>query len=157
MSLTAARLARRAVSYRLLAAPSARQYSSHSDEHHDEHHHEDSTVYPEETFFNAFWAKVVVGSAAVALAYKFAPPPSKDVYLTRWIDMYSPDVQKNLDYNLTNALLARQTADDRLTFYHARRPQILRMQAPQMLNNGSPFNMPVGLTVDLSEIEVKSD
>ncbi|KAF8920026.1 hypothetical protein CPB85DRAFT_1276442 [Mucidula mucida] len=101
-----------------------------------------SHTYSATAFFNAFWAKVVAGSAAVALAYKFAPAPGKD---------------QNLDYNLTNALLARQNADERLTYTHSRRPQILRMQAPQMLNNGSPFNMPVGLTVDLSEVQVKSD
>lgn len=92
-----------------------------------------SHTYYVTAFFNAFWAKVVAGSAAVALAYKFAPAPGKDVYLTRWIDMYSPDVQQNLDYNLTNALLARQNADERLTYTHSRRPQILRMQAPQFV------------------------
>jgi hypothetical protein len=81
--------------------------ASSSHDHHD--HHEDATLYPPESehvmavaillslircwrtaFMNPFWGKVLFFTLLTGAAIKYAPEPSDDVYLTRWIAMYRP-------------------------------------------------------------------
>ncbi|KAG7446425.1 uncharacterized protein BT62DRAFT_994049 [Guyanagaster necrorhizus] len=151
MSLaTAARLSR--PSPRRAALSKIRAYSdSHSHEHH---HEEDTTVYPKEGF-GAGWRNAVLGAFAVAVTYKYAPSPGEDALLTRWMAERQAPVNQDFERNLNHTILTQEQSNERLFFAEAKRPVINRYRFPQMLDNGSPFNVPVGLTSDLRAVKVK--
>ncbi|KAK0212988.1 hypothetical protein DFS33DRAFT_1285785 [Desarmillaria ectypa] len=147
---TAARLSR--ATPRRVILSKIRTYSdSHSHEHH---HEEDTTVYPKEGF-GAGWRNAALVSVAVAIAYKLAPSPGEDALLTRWMAERQAPVRQDFERNLNHTILTQEQSNERLLFAEAKRPIIHRYRFPQMLDNGSPFNIPVGLTSDLSNVKVK--
>ncbi|PBK73784.1 hypothetical protein ARMSODRAFT_1015330 [Armillaria solidipes] len=145
---TAARLSRAAP--RRAALSQVRTYS----DHHEHHHEEDTTVYPKEGF-GAGWRNAVLGAVAVAVAYQFAPSPGEDALLTRWMAERQTPVRQDFERNLNHTILTQELSNERIFFAEAKRPVIHRYRFPQMLDNGSPFNVPVGLTSDLSAVKAK--
>ncbi|PPQ99729.1 hypothetical protein CVT24_009712 [Panaeolus cyanescens] len=115
--------------------------SSHDDHgHHEEH---DSTVYPSEGFGNTFWRNVVLISLAGVAAAKFAPAPNDEVYLTRWIAMYTSPRDYWLELNAKHTAQQAQVSEDHLLVGDAHRPAIHRFRYPQftatMLSHNFPF------------------
>ncbi|KAK0461416.1 uncharacterized protein EV420DRAFT_1531904 [Desarmillaria tabescens] len=132
------------------------QTRAYSDSHSHEHHEEDTTVYPKEGF-GAGWRNAALAAVAVAVAYKFAPSPGEDALLTRWMAERQAPVRQDFERNLNHTFLTQEQSNERLFFAEAKRPIILPVSIPsmEMLDNGSPFNVPVGLTRDLSDVKVK--
>ncbi|KAE9401581.1 hypothetical protein BT96DRAFT_597913 [Gymnopus androsaceus JB14] len=106
------------------------------------------------------WPLILIGTA-----YHYAPEPSEESFLTRWIVMYRTSSEKWMDLNAGHTVLSKEAADTFQLFNSAARPPIHRYRYPQyvlcsvarivsnfsrfrMLDNASPFNVPVGLSVD---------
>ncbi|RDB25198.1 hypothetical protein Hypma_008106 [Hypsizygus marmoreus] len=152
MSLArAALLARQRPAATLL---SHRKASSSAHEHHEEH---DNEQYPKEGFYGPFWRNTVLGSLLVAAAYKYAPEPSSDVYLTRWIALYTAPRDLWLEIAARHTALSIDDSERSLLLSDARRPQVHRYRYTQSFEQQSPFLTPVGMEVDTSSIVVKGD
>lgn len=122
--------------------------ASSSHDHHD--HHEDATVYPPESehatavailqfliccrstgFVNPFWGKVLFFTLLTGAAIKYAPAPSEDVYLTRWIEMYRPSRELWYHLNAKHTAQSSQVSDNTLLIADAKPPPIHRFRYPQ--------------------------
>ncbi|PPQ89535.1 hypothetical protein CVT25_012207 [Psilocybe cyanescens] len=109
-----------------------RAASSSSHDHHNDHHHqsEDSTVYPAESFGNSFWRNVVLASLATAAVFKFAPSADDDVYLSRWIALYTAPRDYWISLNAKHSAQTAEVAADTLLVNDATRPLIHRYSYP---------------------------
>ncbi|KAF8647097.1 hypothetical protein AX16_006931 [Volvariella volvacea WC 439] len=154
MSLTrAAALARvRAVPVAL----ASRRNASTASHGHEEHHHDDAQ-YPKEGFGGAVWRNTILAALVGVAFYKFAPEPGKDVYLTRWIAMYTRPSTEWLEINAKHAAQQQDVSDATILFADAKKPRIHRYRFPQVLDQASPFLVPVGGEVDVSNVVAKGD
>ncbi|KAF9047277.1 hypothetical protein BJ165DRAFT_1081353 [Panaeolus papilionaceus] len=121
---------------------------------HEEH---DSTVYPAEGFGNAFWRNVVLISLAGVAAVKFAPAANDEVYLTRWIAMYSSPRDYWLELNAKHTAQQAKVSEDHLLVSDAHRPAVHRFRYPQAMVQASPFLNPVGMNVQVEDTVIKGD
>ncbi|KAF9529312.1 hypothetical protein CPB83DRAFT_853060 [Crepidotus variabilis] len=153
-------LARRAVLAASRTRPTvfavqSRATSTSHDGHHD--HHEDSTVYPPETFGTSFWRNVLFASFATAALVKFAPEAGDNVYLTRWIALYTDSRDHWIALNAKHTAQASEVSSNTLLTADAKTPPIHRFRYPQSLNQGSPFLNVIGETVDMSNVVAKAE
>ncbi|KAF5337651.1 hypothetical protein D9758_013011 [Tetrapyrgos nigripes] len=128
--------------------------SSH-DDHHDSHHREDTTVYPQESFLSSFWAKCVLVAALGGAALKFAPERGDDAFFTRWIKETTTSPETWLDMNAHHTTQSKRLADQTQLFATAQRPRVNRYRFAQNLNSASAYDVPVGMSVDMSNVLVK--
>ncbi|KAF8891661.1 hypothetical protein BD779DRAFT_1512339 [Infundibulicybe gibba] len=155
MSLArAAFLARPRVAPTLIAQRRPASTSSHHEEHHGEH---DSTQYPREGFSGPIWRNTVLLSLLAVGCYKYAPEPSEDVYLTRWIAMYTAPRDLWLELNAKHTAMQQEVSDTTILLSDAKKPRVHRYRYPQSFEQVSPFLAPVGMDVDLSGLVVKGD
>ncbi|KAI0342047.1 hypothetical protein BDW22DRAFT_1395900 [Trametopsis cervina] len=126
---------------------------------HDDHHHhpEDNTVYPQETFANKTWRNWALAGLAAILFYKFAPAPGDETYLTRWIKMYQTEKSVWTELNNKHLALSAVGQIENLVVADARRPPVHRLRYPQSFEQHSTHAVPVGTSVDLSDLLVKGD
>ncbi|KAK1224225.1 hypothetical protein PQX77_012882 [Marasmius sp. AFHP31] len=128
--------------------------STHHDEHHEEH---DSTVYPPEGFSSPVWRNGVIVSVLAVLAWQYAPEPSEEAYLTRWMAMYKTPKEKWLAINASHTAQSKQIAEQVETFDLGVSAPVHRLRFPQLLDQASPFCNGVGLNVDMSDVKVKRE
>ncbi|OBZ68131.1 hypothetical protein A0H81_11904 [Grifola frondosa] len=133
-----------------------RAASSDSHDHHHEEYH-DNNVYPKEDFLTPFWRNFIIFSAGVVAFYKYAPAPSNDAYLTRWISQYATpaEVLERLGYK--HLLLSAEQSVDNLIMADAKRPPVHRYRYPQRFEQYSPHVQPVGIKFDMGDVIVKGD
>ncbi|KAJ4468222.1 hypothetical protein J3R30DRAFT_3560256 [Lentinula aciculospora] len=135
-----------------------RNASTSQSDHHGHHHvEEDTTVYPKEGFATPAWRRFFVVSMIVGAAYQFAPEPSEEAFVTRWLAMYTTTSEKWLDMNVRHTALSKDIADGVELFATATRPPVHRMRFPQMMDNASPFNVQVGLNADTRNFVAKTE
>ncbi|KZS98694.1 hypothetical protein SISNIDRAFT_546597 [Sistotremastrum niveocremeum HHB9708] len=150
---------------KLIAAHPLRRFASSGADHgHDGHDsHELSTVtYPSETFSTPFWRNIVIGGISAFLLYEYYPSilgtsDDRAPLLTRFIAYYSPDPSKWERINQRHLLHTVDQADDQLIFQEAKKPFIHRYQFTGAFDAGSPNNVPLGTSVDLSDLVVRRD
>ena len=82
-------------------------------------------------FATPFWRNVVLAGFGVAAFYKWAPAPGEDVYLTRWIAMYTKPEEYWLDINAKHTALSQEVSDQSLLFRDAKQPAVHRLRYPQ--------------------------
>ncbi|KAF5389472.1 hypothetical protein D9757_004297 [Collybiopsis confluens] len=123
--------------------------------HHAEQ--EDPDVYTKEGFTSPAWRRFFLVSILAGAAYKFAPEPSEDAFITRWLAMYTTSSERWLDLNASHTVLSQDSADAVRLFTTAARPPVHRMRFPQMMDNASPFNVPVGLSADTRDFVTKNE
>ncbi|TFY52082.1 hypothetical protein EVG20_g10712 [Dentipellis fragilis] len=134
-----------------------------SDSHaHDEHHHavdahHDTTQYPQEGFTSSGWLYTVVGGLALVGFYKFAPSSEEDNIVSRYISHYRTPAETWEHANNKHLQLSAELQDSTLVLQHAVQSPVRRMRFPQALDMASPFNVPVGLEVDVSHVKAKTD
>ena len=80
---------------------------------------------------NPFWGKVLFFTFLTGTAIKFAPEPSDDVYLTRWIAMYKAPQELWLDLNAKHTAQESQVSDNNRLIADAKPPPIHRFRYPQ--------------------------
>lgn len=80
-------------------------------------------------FGTPFWRNVLILSVAGVAAVQFLPEASKDVYLTRWIAMYS----QPYDYlmNAKYTAIVDQGSHDTLMLHDAKKPRGHTLRYPQ--------------------------
>ncbi|KAG5646313.1 hypothetical protein DXG03_003910 [Asterophora parasitica] len=127
--------------------------SSHS--HHEEHH--DDGHYPKEGFTGPIWRNTALAALVIAASYKYAPEPTEDVYLTRWIALYTTPREYWFEQAVKHTALSAADSDDTLLVTDAKKPPVYRYRYPQSFENYSPFLTPVGETVDTRSFAVKGD
>ncbi|TFK18926.1 hypothetical protein FA15DRAFT_602417, partial [Coprinopsis marcescibilis] len=108
-------------------------------------------------FGSPVWRSVAVAGLAAVAFYKYAPERSENVYLTRWIALYTKPREHWLDLNAKHAAMSQTEADHSLLLHDARKPPVHRFRYPQGIGQASPFLNGVGMTVDTSNIAVKND
>lgn len=112
-------------------------------------------MYPPETFGSSFWRNVVLVSGLGVIAVKLAPEPNDDVYLSRWIALYTAPRDYWLNLNAKHTAQQQQVANDTLLVTDAQLPPIHRFRYPQSLTQGSPFLNMVGTDVDMRDVVAK--
>ncbi|KAF8224990.1 hypothetical protein L208DRAFT_1409247 [Tricholoma matsutake] len=122
---------------------------------HHENHHEDN--YPKEGFGSPIWGFALLCSFLAVGAYKYAPEPTGDVYLTRWIAMYTSPRNLWLDLNAKHAALQQDISHGNLLLSDAKKARVHRYRYPQSFEKASPFLTPVGMDVDTTRFVVKGD
>ncbi|KAI3615165.1 cellular morphogenesis protein [Moniliophthora roreri] len=147
----------RAQSSPATSAISRRNASSHSndDHHHTEEH--DETVYTKEGFTSPAWRNGLLVTALALAAYQYAPEPTEDAYLTRWLQMYTTSSGKWLDMNARHTAQSKDSADTTELFNAGAQPPVHRLRFPQLLDQASPFLNGVGMNVDMSSVKVKKE
>lgn len=116
--------------------------------------------------------KVVAAAAVVGVGLNYAPAASNSLYITKWIGEYVEPEDRVAEKNIKHTVQTKQSSDQRLFFQQCKRPLIQTYKTPQyvsfaavdrrlmhscsMLSAASPFNSPVGGTVDMSDIKFSS-
>ncbi|OJT10773.1 hypothetical protein TRAPUB_12715 [Trametes pubescens] len=106
---------------------------AHDEHHHDEHHGEyhDTNVYPPEVFNTPFWRTAVIAAFGVVAFYKFAPAPSDETLIAKYVSrtMTSGEVWKDILFK--HLLLSAQGSDETLLIADAKPPVVHRYRFPQ--------------------------
>jgi len=122
--------------------PRAKEFSS------DNHHHEEPHEYPQEGettyiarrflldvvitgFSSSFWRNTLIGSLLLAAAYKYAPEPGDDVYLTRWIALYTTPRDLWTELASKHTAMSLDLSETKLLLSAARKPLVHRYRYPQ--------------------------
>ncbi|KAA1475185.1 hypothetical protein DENSPDRAFT_782862 [Dentipellis sp. KUC8613] len=128
---------------------------AHDDHHHDAHH--DTTQYPQEGFTSSGWLYSIIGGLALVGFYKFAPSAGDDNVVSRYIAHYSTPAETWEHANNKHLQLSTELQDSNMVLQHAVQSPVRRLRFPQALDMASPFNVPVGLDVDVSHVKAKTD
>ena len=83
---------------------------------------------------------MLAGLAIVAF-YKYAPEPTEDVYLTRWIAMYTKSRDDWLNYNAIHTAGSQESADQELLFHDAKAPVLRRFRYPQCVYSSQSLSL----------------
>ena len=122
--------------------PRAKAFSS------DHHHHEEPHEYPQEGettyiascsllnvvitgFSGPFWRNTLIASLLLAAAYKYAPEPGDDVYLTRWIALYTTPRDLWTELATKHTAMSLDLSETKLLLNDARKPLVHRYRYPQ--------------------------
>lgn len=82
-------------------------------------------------FATPFWRNILLLSIGTVLAVKYAPEPSEDAYLTRWIAMYKPSPDLWLERNAMHTVGQREKASESQLVQDAKQPNVHRFRYPQ--------------------------
>ena len=88
-----------------------------------------SRVYTD--FSSGVWRNFIIFGLAVVGFYKFAPSPTEDNYITRWIAHYKTPNKVWESINFNHLVMSAQGCDDVLLVTDAKRPPIHRYRYPQ--------------------------
>jgi len=124
---------------------------------HDEHAHHEEPHYAKEGFTSPFWRNTVLCSLLVAAAYKYAPEPGNDVYLTRWIALYTYPRELWTELAAKHTTMSLDQSETKLLLSDAQKAPVHRYRYPQSFEQKSPFLTPVGMDMDTSKFIVKGD
>lgn len=82
-------------------------------------------------FGGPVWRYTILGSLLAIGAYNYAPEPTNDVYLTRWIAMYTAPRSLWLELNAKRTALAEDNSETNLLLSDAKKPRVHRFRYPQ--------------------------
>lgn len=82
-------------------------------------------------FGGAIWRNTFLFSLLGVAAYKYAPEANEDVYLTRWIAMYSTPRDYWLERNVEHTAQEAAVSETNLILGSAEKPKIHRYRYPQ--------------------------
>ncbi|XTI95699.1 hypothetical protein V2W45_1182145, partial [Cenococcum geophilum] len=145
-------LRRSAVASARKARPSLpRQLRRYAHDAHDHGHHEPVN----ESFGKGFFISVATIPAAYAL-YKFSRMNTDEKpWFTRLIDSYSDLKATWADRNDLHTRAIEQAAFDRNLFQNSKPNYHAELRFPEMMNVGSPYNVPAGSSVNLDKVIAK--
>ena len=125
--------------------------TEHGHEHHH-HHVEDATEYPKEGrapwdvhyfpthllaipgFATSTIVKAIAFAGAVSAFYKYAPSPSDDNIITRYLSSKATPSEVWERVNIKHAILEQQQADEIQILWSAQRPPVHRYRYPQCVH-----------------------
>ncbi|KIJ49492.1 hypothetical protein M422DRAFT_246579 [Sphaerobolus stellatus SS14] len=136
---------------------SSLSHSDHSD-HSDHHHGQDSNVYPEETWNTPFWRGTVAAVLFTTGIYAAYPYLDKNGdYIQRFILRYRTPKEVWASLGSKHLEQSVKQASDALLVSEAVKSPVYRMRNPMSMDFASQHNVPVGASVDTSNVKLKKD
>ncbi|OAL45433.1 hypothetical protein IQ07DRAFT_591246 [Pyrenochaeta sp. DS3sAY3a] len=121
------------------------------DEHAHGHGHGHASV--DEPIGYGFWGTIAVIPVGWAI-YAVSRPNSDDTtpFFTRMIGKYTESQEKLAVRNDLHVRMVEQAGDDRILFNKTKPQEYVDMKFPEIMNNGSPYNVPAGSQVQLEQV-----
>jgi hypothetical protein len=82
-------------------------------------------------FGGPFWRNTVLASLLAVAAYKYAPEPTDDTFLTRWIALYTTPRDQWLDMAAKHTAQSVDISEITLLVTNAKKPPVHRYRYPQ--------------------------
>ncbi|KAM6502357.1 hypothetical protein JOM56_002334 [Amanita muscaria] len=101
--------------------------------------------YPKEDYSSRIWRNALIASMLTVLAYKYAPEPGENTYLTRWIALYKTPRETWLDINARHTAQQQEASTHTILLSDAKKEVGHRYRYPQIVNQSSPFLNGVGM------------
>ncbi|PFH51976.1 hypothetical protein AMATHDRAFT_57589 [Amanita thiersii Skay4041] len=111
--------------------------SQHKEHHEESHHRED--------FNSPIWRNTLIATAVIVAAYRYAPAPGEDVYLTKWIGLYKTPIDTWLDMNANHTAKQQEVSESNILLNDAQKERAHRYRYPEIINQSSPFLNGVGM------------
>ncbi|PSN63340.1 hypothetical protein BS50DRAFT_624094 [Corynespora cassiicola Philippines] len=123
---------------------------------HDEHAHGHSHGPVNESMGAGFWLTLGAFPAGWALyAISRADDQDKRPFFNRIIDKYTESQQKLADKNDLHVRMMEQAGDDRVLFMNSKPQEHVPMKFPEIMNVGSPYNVPAGSVNQMEKVIAK--
>ncbi|KAF2831760.1 hypothetical protein CC86DRAFT_342781 [Ophiobolus disseminans] len=120
---------------------------------HDEHAHGHGHAPVNEPIGRGFW--ITFGCIPAAFALYFVSRDNSDnskPFLTRMIDGYAESSEKWSKRNDLHVRMIEQAGEDRVLFQNTRPYEHVEMKFPEIMNVGSPYNVPAGSQVSMEKV-----
>ncbi|KAL6711790.1 hypothetical protein ACN47E_002833 [Coniothyrium glycines] len=121
---------------------------------HDEHAHGHGHAPADEPIGAGFWATVGVIPGGIALYYiSQNNSDSSEPYFTRLISSATAGLHdKWTEQNDLHVRMIEQAGSDRVLFMNTRPQEHVELKFPEIMNVGSPYNVPAGSQVDMAKV-----
>ncbi|KAF1951941.1 hypothetical protein CC80DRAFT_480405 [Byssothecium circinans] len=120
---------------------------------HDEHAHGHSHAPVSEPIGSGFW--ITVGSIpAAGLIYYVSrsDDPNAPPFLTRMINKYTEADEKLTARNALHVQMMEKAGADKVLFKNSTPQEHVPMKFPEIMNVGSPYNVPAGSQVNMDKV-----
>ncbi|KAF2800019.1 hypothetical protein K505DRAFT_320753 [Melanomma pulvis-pyrius CBS 109.77] len=89
--------------------------------------------------------------------YFVSRPESADSppLITRWINEYTQSKEKAAAVNDLHVQMMEQAGSDRVLFMNTRPQEHVEMRFPEIMNNGSPYNVVAGSQANMDKVIAK--
>ncbi|CAO2656546.1 Nn.00g053490.m01.CDS01 [Neocucurbitaria sp. VM-36] len=127
--------------------PQPRRYA------HDSHAHGHGHAPVNEPMGRGFWATIAVIPAGWAI-YAISRKNSDNTqpFVTRMIDKYTETQERWARRNDIHVRMIEQAGEDRVLFLNTRPQEHVEMKFPEIMNVGSPYNVPAGSQVSMEKV-----
>ncbi|KAJ4345382.1 uncharacterized protein N0V89_011512 [Didymosphaeria variabile] len=118
---------------------------------HDEHHHAHSEPV-NESMGLGFW--IPIGSIPVFTGLYLVSRGDADApsILTRIINKYTEATERYAERNALHVSMIERAGSDRALFANTRPQEHVNMRFPEIMNQGSPFNVPAGQVNNMEKV-----
>ncbi|KAJ8104949.1 hypothetical protein OPT61_g10475 [Boeremia exigua] len=98
-----------------------------------------------------FWATIWI-PAGLAVAYISKDADQEQPFLTRMMNKYAEAEEKRIKKSDIHIRMIEQAGEDRVLFANAKPYEYVDMRFPEIMNNGSPYNVPAGSQVPMTAV-----
>ncbi|OAL07183.1 hypothetical protein IQ06DRAFT_288945 [Phaeosphaeriaceae sp. SRC1lsM3a] len=120
---------------------------------HDEHAHGHGHAPVNEPIGRGFWLTVACIPAGFAVHYvSRSNSDNSQPFFTRMIDAYTESSEKWAKRNDLHVRMVEQAGEDRVLFMNAKPHEHVDMKFPEIMNVGSPYNVPAGSQVSMEKV-----
>ncbi|KAL1657194.1 hypothetical protein SLS61_000236 [Didymella pomorum] len=118
---------------------------------HDEHAHGHAGPVNESLGKGFFWSTIWI-PVGMGLYLISQNSDSERPLLTRMMDKYAEAEEKRQKRNDIHVRMIEQAGEDRVLFMNAKPQEHVDMRFPEIMNAGSPYNVPAGSQVPLTAV-----
>ncbi|KAF2622079.1 hypothetical protein BU25DRAFT_403418 [Macroventuria anomochaeta] len=118
---------------------------------HDEHAHGHAAPANEPLGKGFFWSTIWI-PAGMGLYLISKNSESDRPFLTRLMDKYAEAEEKRTKKNDIHVRMIEQAGEDRVLFLKTKPQDHVDMRFPEIMNNGSPYNVPAGSQVPMTSV-----
>ncbi|KAH5532054.1 hypothetical protein HBI52_000430 [Parastagonospora nodorum] len=120
---------------------------------HDEHAHDHGHAPVNEPMGNGFWFTFATIPAAWAVWYVSRNnSDDSQPFFTRLINGYTESSEKLAKMNDLHVRMVEQAGEDRVLFNNTAPHDHVEMRFPELMNVGSPYNVPAGSQVSMEKV-----
>ncbi|KAH6638450.1 hypothetical protein C7974DRAFT_306861 [Boeremia exigua] len=118
---------------------------------HDEHAHGHAAPVNESLGRGFFWATIWI-PAGMGLYLVSKNSDQDRPFLTRLVDKYTELEEQRTKRNDLHVRMVEQAGEDRVLFNNAKPQEYVDMRFPEIMNAGSPYNVPAGSQVPMTSV-----
>ncbi|KAF9736172.1 hypothetical protein PMIN06_003801 [Paraphaeosphaeria minitans] len=118
---------------------------------HDEHHHTHSEPV-NESMGLGFWIPIGAIPVFSGLYWISQSDPDAPPIMTRLINKYTEATERYAERNALHVSMVEQAGNDRVLFTKTRPQEHVNMRFPEIMNQGSPFNVPAGQVNNMEKV-----